>query len=435
MNQILAFTAAKEAIASTTGLEWIQTFDTTPSVKIEETAKIAIQKNDALMLPVFEPMLCEAWLEDCAAIVDRALELKRMCGDLEAIAVRQGLDYLAQRDLARIDADIHVEGVVDGDASELSKGLKAATDKLTASADPLAAGLAAEATARGNAATSTSARESRRRTLLAARLEYLEEHQQKLFSRHWVDGSALNYAQRYEDLLLLLEDDVKLLVAKAFAASIGLENVYGFKESVPPASKRFLEEILFWIRRAFTLLHRQRARDAQYQVMVPLVASWGSHPGIVSPAQFSAAMIASGDGVLRFNIGSDRFPNQKRVRLRSVGLQWLGPGIVPPVDSTVRIAAHVFPPDVRMTSDGSEVRYRRPPLILHGVTPYTDSVVSWTGENECHNVSPIGDWTIRVLPTALNLTPTALSRNLTDLCLHLLVVSEPEVDPQLWVKP
>jgi hypothetical protein len=219
----------------------------------------------------YDPHSFEALLMSASGLLDRSLSYRREMAEFETSGVKVALDYLAFVYLRPTVDAIDQCGLQDVRATKLAASQTSAAEKFLngGAGNPVALGMAQQATGSAGDYQDLAASETERRTLLSEKSQLLQQAQDAMFSRYLAIGSASNFAERYLRMTTLLAEDIAEAYQKLFAASCGINTVLGisFIDGVDMYLPRFDKKSVddgtldIWLTRIVPSASNQRRPD------------------------------------------------------------------------------------------------------------------------------------------------------------------------------
>lgn len=313
----------------------------------------------------YEPQLYDGLLRGAAVLLDRCLRYRLEMAQYEVSGVSAGIGYLSylkvrplQRNfiLASNSADLaHIEKVASEHARDKYAevfGLDRIFEKYQLLAKQIEfAGSAAEAglaERKNNLLTS----------LLEKQFNIQSDAQLAIFTRMFQEGSATNFAERYEQMRVLLVDDLADAYWRIYSVAKGVKSTLSLSEitiamnqpvsvDVPlfsdasavaawtgkimtsggSSTKKpdLLDALVLWTRGVMRALETLAQFESEFTVSIPLTQALSSGaPPIISAAAIAAAFTgANPTGTIAFNLPTTALP----VRATAANVRVLGIGL------------------------------------------------------------------------------------------------------------
>lgn len=435
--------------------EWLKVF----SPSLDEQCIQAIKKGGnevsvALRL-IYEPQLVEDLLASAGELLDQALQYRNELADLEISGINAALQYYMTVQAAGI-----AENFADasGNSNLLEIIRKGGSDAASAHSDK---GDAITAKANSEAAKYAADQENLRVALSKKQISLILDGQSLTLKQLTASGGGRNFSQRYSRLLKYFLEDVSEAYQRCLCASLALESLYGITGQVIPRftlstisanvsawaknslmSSSFgttsdgsgvLDALVDWCRRNLRSIELVQRNEVEFTVIVPAVQKWTLTPGaaasvrvpIVGAAPLSAAMQENSNGLINFDLKPEHLAEEKLKNVRVIGV---GVNVLS-VNKSLLYSAIVTGPK---QSNALVADYFRPPLIIGNVrsTVGNDNAfieAPLISSPTCHNLTPIGNWTVKLRSRALQLdaapeiSPVRSEVNIKDIFLHLRV--------------
>jgi hypothetical protein len=357
----------------------------------------------------YEPLLLDHNLDSLVKALERCFAYRKDIRELEVLAVKSELEYEQFKALLPVERRLD-EIRHDSSLKSIERAFQQGAAQAFGEGTPLQAGFRALSDGKAGELGEDVTLTDEARSLALARWAILDKYQELYHVRHKEDGNAHNFGQRAERLLGLFEEDVAETLDRASAVRDGLRIVYGYDAGPPPETLTMasLDVFISWVRQAARRLDHLREGDVTFDIVVPLVQRWGmGGQQILSSEVFADALAeardANGPIRLQFSIGMALIPDGSRIK--GLGLAYgndfaqikeSGIDRNATADSFGRLVVEVETPEQRGVTGA---KYRRPNLILGDVGLFGGSGSSAFYRGPAvENISPIGDWTVRVHP-------------------------------------
>ncbi len=313
----------------------------------------------------YEPQLYDGLLRSAAALLDRCLRYRLEMAQFEVSGVTAGIGYLTylkvrplQRNfiVASNSANLaHIEKV----ASEHARDKYAEVFGLDRIFERYQL-LAKQIELSGSAAEASLAEEKNNliTNLLERQFNIQSDAQLAVFTRMFQAGSANNFAERYEQMRIMLADDLADAYCRIYSVAKGVQSTLGLSEitiatnqpvssDIPLftdanavaawASKimtsggsstkepDLLDALVLWTRAVMRALDTLAQFESEFTVSIPLTQarSSGVQPIVSSAAIATAFTGANPTGVITFNLPSSALPIKATVadvRVLGIGL-------------------------------------------------------------------------------------------------------------------
>lgn len=409
--------------------------------------------------PPYNPYLYEPLFSDAGKLLDRCLAYRKEAFDLESQAVRRALEYQLFKEVKTDEEALNAQ-LTDTSALKVgAAGQRAAASEFRkgTSADFHPFGTAADA----GASASEAAAENQvlRLQTLNSRLEKLANHQDLLESRHTTPGHSLNFMQRRERVLALLQQDVGEVFLKLRAARAGVALQLGLgdnpdypfpKVQNDESDVSFLDQLVLWLRDMLRRYELDTADDIILERVIPLVQPFNATERLVEKKDFTAAVSTATNGDFAIPSLAKVIPAAlKRVRVRGVAVSagWRD------LDRESRGAAFswsglVFfpgqPSPYAASPEGASKEFARSPAVLGRIGVFrSDASPTFIAGEEVWNQDPLaGEIRVLIHPYVVSgsqeveavrgYVPT--NAQLVDFKLHLKIAATPDQDPGNWRK-
>lgn len=226
-------------------------------------------------------------------------------------------------------------------------------------------------------------------------------------------GSGNNYVQRFEFLKKTFEVDLIEAFCRARAASIGLKSIYEIDLPVPEITDiGYLDKLTLWARKATYELEKKFFLIREITVTFAINDGTVGTAAIAQPI-FDAPRIMTLDafrqaragGNFTFNL-SDNFFKRLNLNLKNPRLRGLDVHVVSTENKLPFEFWRVFvKPPVKRIAIGTGVQsYSYESAVFIPMATYiahTSELNIVSNQREVNNVSPIGEWTIRIEPRSV----------------------------------
>jgi hypothetical protein len=211
-------------------------------------------------------------------------------------------------------------------------------------------------------------------------------------------GGPLNYQERMEPIQKRYQNDFQHAVDRLYAASEGLEKLYGYEDLLPKRSaehpEMFIGECVSWVRRAINFKVQFDQLDEKFILTLSLKA--------LTAQNWSTGRTS---GLWSFNLNRDHIPHGRNVfhlRLREIAVYIVGEGGKGTWNIAVKLPGTAESNHIggaRKTVDQSSI----PPVLAGAVTGRTAfHSAQPVGSHSHRNTSPLGDnWQVRVDASSL----------------------------------
>lgn len=423
------------------GNDWLVEATTPPVARlIEETISSLRNKQ-----PEYEPLLFDLYIGEAAAAIDRCLSLRREIQEIESSALMHARQHVRFKKTLSVNKALDETADQESQAIELgAKFVESANEFPDSSLGPA---LKIQALGLANAQESASSELNRRGTLLARRWKILDEITEADMALHNVPGHVLNFNERRDRYLKLLEQDLTEAWKKCIAVNSGLELVFGddWNSDLPDeAESNALDLLLFWARGAIDFLDSRREREIEFDLTVPFVQPASDRDDVSFTIGGDIADVKNGN--MLFDVTpwlekvfgeSDGNKRMASLRVRSIGasVSIADPKAVATKSLTYPIV--VFPPTVARPLDESMVnRTVRPPVILNARPESAEGVsIEMESGSNIRNHPVAGEWRVKFVPPATNTSAAAVSiktSSVIDFKLHLRLIGNPLNQASGW---
>jgi hypothetical protein len=419
-------------------LDWLAAFDKTAD---EQIAATLTQTKSQIVGYPFNPFLVEMLLGDISALLDRAAAYKKEAAELEINAVTAAVEhYYSGLSLDEEEALAILVASNEPDALE-KKGADDAYGSFSKGTTPLESGLSAFAQQKALALATQSNNALKRQEHIKQRFEAARTRRAKLLERLLAPGSAMNYRERYQRALSLLEEDVADAYTRIICAQAGLAQRLRIQQPVPsPSSPKPLESLISWARQAMRDVEHLAERQSEINIVVPLRQPRLTDTSLVTESDWQARMADNGTGAFDMTLSAnDYLKGLDNPRITQVGVTYVPLGSPDPVaQRSRRIAVKLFLPNQDLPQavsvGGMTPSYRLPPIIFADVPCFGQGEPQWAVGINVRNASPAGQWKLMIAPRVLGLNNTKEMRKdvISDLRLHLKLLAIAEPDPSKW---
>lgn len=366
-------------------------------------------------------------LKRATSMVDKVFVRRNDIQELTAKAIFRALEYKRFSDSTAYERELALLSTGEDQSALISAGNKsaAAAFKVASGSDAIAAGFESQAGATAAVADLSVGVETRKKKLVNAKMDVLDQYEADLEAAHTQNYSALNYSERIQRLSTLYLDDLKDAYLYVQAASQGMQ-LLGFDLSGTEEPNVTSPEIVWQLAARVKNSAKQLELEAGMRVEFskvftigaglfpkdpnagPLVPRYGPDKFIKGNGGTTAQEIlnvAVSSGNLTFDLDANDFKGYSRLRLKSVGLQlginlglW---GLTPEQKEMqeetlrrmlpIRMDCTVTAPQLA----GDPLGFR-PQILLTDVGSCTDNAISGEmGPNvECRAVT--GEWKINL---------------------------------------
>lgn len=227
-------------------------------------------------------------------------------------------------------------------------------------------------------------------------------------------GSGNNYIARFEFLKKLFETDLIEAYCRAKAAAVGLKAIYEINIPVPEITdEEYLNKLILWARLATYELEKKLFFVRETTVAFALNdGSTGAAPALVFDAPrlmtLDAFRLARNGGTITFLLKEDFF-SRLNLKLKNPRLKGLDVSVVRK-DNPTSPSPHQFwrvyvsPPEKKIIIAAGVQPYSYEPIVFIPMATYlahTPELNVVGNQREVNNVSPIGNWTIRIEPKSI----------------------------------
>lgn len=395
---------------------------------------------------VYEPLLLERLFKDISELLDRVLAYRREARELEVLAVKAATDYQLFKEQSVLDQGLE-EIRLRQKQKEIARQANADAATLFGESDSLCRGFGRISLGKANEMMQEAKDAQSELELLREKWLALHKYHDGYMQRYKEPRNAHNFAERAERVFTLLGEDLQEAYAKAKAASVGVEMVYGRKAAPLPAITlmTFIDDFVSWCREEIRRYELEGESEIEYDLVVPLVQPCSPvNDSLVKKERFLAALAAAQGGrtfVLEFDLPATLFFGDRNVRLTGVGISYgnrtniletSGTDRNATADSYARLRATLFSPEQRRPE--RTVTYRRPPIRFGNVGVFTGQPPSaFSSGSECRNINPVGTWRVVIDPLLVykdsrpcQMTEGIEGNPMQDLKLHLRVRARPQ---------
>jgi hypothetical protein len=460
-----AVVAARDAVvADREALNAVPALDAVVQTPVMAAIENFIQPHQGKE-PEYEPLLFERYLVDASAACDRALTLRREIQSLENDAVSFAREYMRFSKLADVQKALELRPELENVARTTKVAFQSASNILQVAGPDainlLARGLGAQSLGISQSAELNESAESSRRANIELKWATLASINSAEIQQHSIVGGALNFKERKDRLLLLLELDAVEAYKKCIAVREGLKVIFGVDRALPQISEtNILDRLVVWIRSIFDLIEIRSEQEVTFTLQIPLMQPFRNfvNDGATAlrlenapqdAAAFNAIIgAAPQSGMLSFR--TNRFldesvgflrsgspgpqPLVKDMRVTGVSVA-IGNNLAgEPPSRSARWIAVVFPPERPRALAGSKTTLR-PPAILGNVRPIMPDIDPdlYTGD-EVRNAPPYGEWRVKLMPQVSHSSIQVANRldSVQDVKLVLQIKGTPNVSPGSW---
>lgn len=401
-------------------------------------------------VPPYDPYLVENLINATVKLLDRCLGYRTALYDIEGIACKQALDYKLFKDQLPFLKTIELAKHIKDQNDVLKTGNEDAAKSFAKDKAPLNQGFSQVATATANSSDKGAKGEGDRQTAVENKWTKAEEYQAALQARHSAKGHALNFAERFENIRVLLVQDVGIAYDKMRCIEEGANEIFrDAPVTIPklpsPSADDYLGKMLYWIRSLIDELEKGLSAEFEFVHVVHLHTPRINHKRktkqLIKDPVWNAAMVPAGSGLLTFDLKiANEFPSGffSHLRLSGIGVAYSKDFIEGGQLSYNRLSAVVFPPPGAKFFSGSSAP--RSPVILESVSTIDKDFASkLTSADSIQNIDPRGPWSILVSPnigfcdsTARLIQAGPLVQQVTDIKLLLKIRAIASSAPRDW---
>lgn len=177
--------------------------------------------------PEYEPLLYDLYLGEAASALDRCLALRREIQDIEATATSFARQYARFNETVELDKQISDSSNLIKQERNLKVGFaEAATLIKSDNSSQIAGGMKRQSEVVAISHEETANELTRKNALSQKRWEILELINKAEQDQHSIPGHALNFKERRDRLLKLLDLDLAEAYKKCIASKEGLKVIY-----------------------------------------------------------------------------------------------------------------------------------------------------------------------------------------------------------------
>ncbi|TPK53796.1 MULTISPECIES: hypothetical protein [unclassified Mesorhizobium] len=362
------------------------------------------------VIPPYDPYLVENLINSSVKLLDRCANYRTALYDIEGTACKQALDYQLFNDQLPFLETIELAAYVRDQNEKLHDGNKTASTFFSGETGPLNKGFSAVASATADSSKIAFDGEALRQEAVKKKWEKAVAYQKELESRHSAKGHALNFGERFDNIRVLLIQDICMAYDKLRCIEVGAKEIFRSAPVVitalpPPSVDDYLGKMVYWIRALIDELEKGLAAEFEFVHVVHLRTPRTPHKGNakqrITTSDWNRIMAPRGTGLLTFNLADDHpeFPSAffSHLRLIGIGVAYSKDFIEGGRINYNRLSAIVFPPT------GAEFfsvpGAPRAPIILETVSTIDKDFASRTDTpDSIQNIDPRGTWSILVSP-------------------------------------
>lgn len=402
--------------------------------------------------PEYEPLLYDLYLGEAASALDRCLSIRREIQDIEATAISFARQYARFNETVELDKQISDSTNLIKQEQNLKIGFSDAATLIKVDASSqIAGGMKRQSEVVATSHEETANELTRKNTLSAKRWETIELINKAEQTQHSIPGHALNFKERRDRLLKLLDLDLAEAYKKCIASKEGLRVIYSNAPMQPlptSDSENALDLLLSWIRMQIEFIERQREREVDFDMIIPLVQPTKDRQGATISVGANAAIIkdqANGTFIVDLRGWLDKYfgdAGAGKQRITALRLKAIGASVTTEMtdDKAGRSSIWnliIFPPTTMRTLNASIQDYlNRPPIILGDVrNSGAERGVSMEDGPQVRNQKIYGEWRVRVMSQVSNGMSSAADRTnmpATDIKIHIRATGIPLNDPTGW---
>jgi len=250
-------------------------------------------------------------------------------------------------------------------------------------------------------------------------LELLKKFNSNLKELREIEGSALNLAERFENIKEQFVIEIQQAYIKLRSVSLGLKEVYGLDGfELPSISQvRYIDELYFYAKKVNVRLDELLQYEQEILISIPLRHGYYKGSEHIKVYSDDATFIAQRNaGELNFKLPSELFSDFKNVKLRGLkcSVRW-----DKAVQSSDRWNFRVTLPKQKDTQ-GNTI-WEIPDYHTVGLMANNPGYIySATRDLSIYNASIEGEWSIR-LPTKSSRLTAMNGANMNDIWLELLI--------------
>jgi len=245
-------------------------------------------------------------------------------------------------------------------------------------------------------------------------------------------GSGNNYVARFEFLKQLFNIDLKEAYCRALSAHVGLKAIYGIDIAFPPLTETgYLDKLTIWARTVTYELEKKffNLRDTTVLFALSDGTAAGAQPAdlptIMNQAAFENGRTA-GSWTFNFTEAILLRPNAKFKNARLRGLDahvW----VKDDKDTMQFWRVLLKGPNQKIPLASGLPAYSYDPMVYVPMSTYPRHIIEvqeLPNQREVHNVSPVGEWTLRIEPKSIIGNTTNDANNVTNIILRMRIVYE-----------
>lgn len=384
-----------------------------------------------------DPYRIEEWLPDASKALDRCLGYEREYHQLRV----QAATALAEAEFFYSHADASFALEDDADAVAVRNGERAAQVAAKQAFDGqggLADGFRALAAGAIGAVDAALTRENNRRISVSGKWNAHREYWNAMLGRYTEPGGAMNFDERANIILGLLENEIGDLSPKLFAIEIGAKHLFGIDDLPFPRGDATIAKAVLWLRQNIGRIEKFTRDQTVMSIAIPLKRTKTGRASALVTEGWDEAMKDDGSGKLRFNLGG-YFPGwMSNIRLRAAGVSYWS-NEAPDGGAGSNVPQHVYrassqlpivvvaPPQPNPYTDNDKDKIERVPVLLDAHFQPSDTAMpsNMSKAPGFVNIDPtIGDWNILVSKGRLNQNDNVMARTASafaDIYLHLTI--------------
>lgn len=303
-------------------------------------------------------------------------------------------------------------------------------------------GFAALANVYSKSASDLVTGEQARKKNVTAKWAAAQDYQNALQARHSTPGHALNYAERYQRISQMLQQDIGIAYQKLRCLSLACNSLFNLNYPLdPPKEVGYLDYVVTYMRELINKVEIATVKEVNFNHTVylrqPKSVSSGNAPGTPHVTNPLWNDILGGSRLFEINL-SNEFPAAiTRLRVLSVGLSMsLGtPGAGDTTTTLKSASAIVFPPEAKDFFSPGATR-KRPPILIEGVGLTGPGTPSMVGSSSVRHIDPRGEWRVQLSSNFYQPDATKpgspTSEGIQDVKLHLALSGLLSDDSNEW---
>jgi hypothetical protein len=378
----------------------------------------------------------EALISSAGMLLDRCVVYRQQMYDLEVAGVKWALDYQLYSDLKGDLQVIELAKWIEEQHKEEKQGQQDAKTAFQGGAgQPLPDGFAALANKNFDALGKAITGETDRKKAVDGKWKTMDAYQLVLQDRHTTPGSAFNYWERYQNIGVFLEQDVKIAYKKIISINSVLKEIYGIDPVFDTPSRanyiNYVGYLIGYLRKMIDDIEIATKDEVEFDHIVYLhqwrhLGGAGNYQRITDVAW---GTLMAGQGLIAVDL-TDEFKDvfDGRIRVRAIGLSMSTDDPGNPTTRAKRAIAAVFPPP---SSDGKP----RAPIVMEEIGVTIPGNVKLVSCSQVMNIDPRGPWKIQLSANfgwADNAPHARIGADPLDIKLHLRLRTFLKRDFHAW---